>query len=224
MAIELDFDPVTSESIEKELPIPVNNSDPGKGVVLVTLRYIPRGRYSAFTSVYQAAVNALAAMLKLTVEQAGLLISTKSTLAELMAVATAEVANIEKLGQAWELLFIARGALVRWGVASHNPNSFKTAKVKGEPSTPTPFDPVTELWEGVSYQLASTKMIALYSHPRVGLLWNLCSAVMSYNEDRFKMPEEIWEKNKEEASPLGNSPVEKAGEAKAAPPKKKART
>jgi len=165
----------------------------------VTLRDIPRGRYSALASAYSSAVGVLSKVLDLEASQAEALIQSKADLDDVIASATVEVMNVEALGSAWQLIYLARLALVRWGVQDHNPDSFKTVKVKGEPSSPTPFSSVSETWEGVTYQLASPRMIALYSHPKVGLLGNLSHAVRAFNEDRWETPEELWAKDKREA-------------------------
>lgn len=207
--VDLDFDPLSSEPREKEMPVVVNPKDPSKGTVIVTLRDIPRGRYAAFTSAYQSALAALGKVLSIELEATEKLLLTNGTFDELIASVTAELINVKQLASAWQLLFIARKELVTWGVAGHNPESFK------QRGTPIPFESVLEAWEGVSYSLCSGRMIGLYSHPRVGIMAPLADAVRAFNDDRWATPEEIWEKAKKAAEP-----AKKEGEAKAVPPKK----
>lgn len=206
MAIELDFDPLSSESREKELPVPVRESDPSRGVVHVTIRDIPRGRYFALSSAHQSAVRVFSAVLDTSTEDAEKLLQGTSDLDGLLAVATAEVVHSAQMARAWQLLHLARKEMVRWGICDHRASDFRFPKA-GEEITDTPFEAVTEQWEGMSYRLASPRMIGMYSHPRVGLLGYLAGAVKDFNEDKWKTPEQRWEA------------YQKAGEAKKSPPK-----
>lgn len=208
MAVELDFDPLTSEPREKERPVPVRNNDPSKGTIRVTLRDIPRGRYNALMSAHQTAVGAFANVFNTSAEQAEKLIEGASSLDEVLAVATIEILNVKKMGHAWQLLHMARAELVRWGVCGHQADDFMFPKAAGESPSPTPFEDVKETWEGELYALANNRMISLYSHPRVGILGNLAAAVRAFNEDKWKTPEQIWgEEKKDDATqkkkPLG---------------------
>ena len=179
MPIQFDTDFLALDFKEREVAVPVDALDRSKGCVNVTVREIP---YAVKRSLE---LRSNAAFARLPRAQ------------EILSNLTLDSFDTKQLDTVGESLGAFRDVqceLIKWGVCNHRAEDFL---VRGEPF---PFESIALLFAGVSYQVASPKMLQLYTSANgrnnpllhTTLLANIANAVRAFQDGKVLDPEEVW--------------------------------
>lgn len=166
-ADDFDFSPEP-----KSVAVVVSKDDPSKGVVRVTLRPLPDGKWPALSALYNASQ-----------ERASKLSDIADRVSRGAHVTPAEAD--EWGGFVADRLHV-NTEIVRWGVAGHEAADF--LKKDG---TPIPFESATEIFNREVCTVASPRMVQYYRNCR--LLESLSDAVAAFQANVIFTPEEVWE-------------------------------
>jgi hypothetical protein len=179
MAIQIDTDFLALDFKEREVAVPVDALDRSKGCVNVTVREIP---YAVKRSLELRSNAAYARLPK------------AQEILNDMTLESFDAKQVDKVGETLGAFRDTQLELVKWGVCGHRAEDFL---VRGEPF---PFESVPLLFAGVSYQVASAKMLQLYvsasgrNNPllHTTLLANIANAVRAFQDGTVIEPEEVW--------------------------------
>lgn len=179
MPVVFDADYLSLDFKEREVSIPVDSLDRAKGCVTVTIREIP---------------FAVKRSLEL---RRSFSFSRLPKAQELLSKLDSEHIDTGALNTVGETLGLVRDTqceLVKWGVSNHRAEDFL---LRG---APVQFESVPITFAGVSYQIASPRMVQLYAsangknnpYLHTTLLANIANAVVAFQEGQIVEPEEVW--------------------------------
>lgn len=179
--IELSQDFLSLEFQEQDIAVPVDAKDPAKGVVTLRFREVPfavkKSLDLRFYSAHDSLENARVTFTKLSE-------GTPVTNEELDAV-----------GSAFGSLRNAQLEVIKWSVCGHSADDFL---VQGKPY---PFETQDTIVAGVRYQVASPKVLRLYSlaskdsldTAHTSLVANIAHVARSFQIGKIPTAQEVWD-------------------------------